>query len=142
MKITEIIPGTLFQCAEFSKIPLKQTLDVLKGYGIDIIVNMYKNPDTELIPYLYSYVYYPIPDGKVVDPKIEDVAKYLVKKISQGHIVCTHCHAGRNRSGFMNALVVKHFLEIDGDMAMQIVRDARPRAIDNVHFENYLRSLS
>jgi protein-tyrosine phosphatase len=117
-------------------------LDALNSYHIDIVVNLYKNRDTDLEKHLYKYVYYPISDGKYIDPMVVDIAEYLARMISKGHVVYTHCHAGRNRSGFVNALVVRLVLGVSGEEAMNIVRRKRPRAIDNIHFENYLKGLS
>jgi len=141
VKLTEILPGVLYQSAEFPKITIKEKLSILETYGIDIVVNLYKNPDEELEDRIYRYIYFPMSDGKVINQDICKFSNYVAKKIVNGHAVLTHCHAGRNRSGFFNALVVRKVLKISGEQALEYVRRKRPRAIDNIYFEEYLRKL-
>ena len=55
--------------------------------------------------------------------------------------VVIHCRAGRNRSGLLSALVVRELLRIDGARALAHVQQARPRAIANEAFADYLKEL-
>jgi protein-tyrosine phosphatase len=142
MKLTEIIPGKLYQSAEFkNSLTTTERLSILNCYRIDVVVNVYKNHDTKLARYLYNYIYYPLSDGKKIDGNVNNIANKVAAMIKAGHKVLVHCHAGRNRSGFVNALVVMKVLRVSGKEALEIVRLHRPRAIDNINFETYLRSL-
>lgn len=140
MNIVEIIPGKLYQSAEFKKnLTTADKVSILDGYNIDVVINVYKNKDTELSKILNAYLYHPLADGKYIDGTIMIVADRAASLIKQGHVVLTHCHAGRNRSGFVNALIAMRVLRLSGEEALNLVRERRPRAIDNESFERYLR---
>jgi len=142
MRIYEILPGKLYQSGEFRKLPIDEKLHSLGKYGIDTVVNLYKNEDNELKEYLYEYIYNPLSDGKNFDSEqVMEIVETITDIIMGGHKVLVHCHVGRNRSGLINALVVMQVARCTGDEAIRIVRKARPRAIDNDEFERFIREL-
>jgi len=142
MNIYTVIPGRLFQCAEFINKPIEHKLGALMSHKIDVVINVYKHRDEELEEYLYRYWYDPIPDGKSFDPKVVlIIAHEATELIRHGHVVLVHCHAGRNRSGLVSALIAREYLGISGAAAMELVRTRRPRAIDNQYFEDFLKEL-
>jgi protein-tyrosine phosphatase len=90
-----------------------------------------------------TYLHSPLPDGKITN--VMDwsaLAKGVQDHLNRGGTALIQCHAGRNRSGFLAALVVARTMGMTGEEAMEFVRIRRPRAIANPHFEDYLRSLS
>ena len=143
MKIYEILPNALYQSAEFFKLPIREKLKNLSEFGIDIVVNLYKNEDKELEKHLFAYVYFPMPDGKTFDVKgVETLSSLMAQSVFAGHRVLTHCHAGRNRSGFVNAMALWKIVPgMTGRKALELVRERRPNAIDNPYFEKYLLNL-
>jgi protein-tyrosine phosphatase len=142
MKFTTIIPGKLYQGAEFkSNLTADDKMSILDCQGIDVVINVYKNEDNLLAKCLHRYIYHPLSDGTKIDGTINIVAGTASGLIREGHTIFTHCHAGRNRSGFVNALIVMKVLRISGKDALEYVRMKRPGAIDNIYFEQYLLSL-
>lgn len=140
MRIHTIIPGKLYQCAEFIKVPLNTKLAALNEYGIDSIVNLYSHSDRELEMEMYEYIFCPMPDGVTFDPmEVMEVVYRAVDLIKMGHVVLTHCHAGRNRSGFVNALIVKDLWKCSGEEALRVVRAGRPRSVATPIFEEFVR---
>jgi protein-tyrosine phosphatase len=141
MKIHTIIPDALYQRGEFYKFPLQQKLDGLKAYGIDVVVNTIVRSDTELIPYLHSYIHQPLPDGKsIYKMMIYNAAREAIDAIDDGHVVLTHCHAGKNRSGLINCLIVMELLDMTGTEALAFVRQGRPNAVANPYFQSLLHN--
>lgn len=139
MKIYEIMPS-LYQRGEFVKLP--DRISNIKELGIDIVINLVNVHDLALRQHLFWYAHYPIGDGKSIDSQLlYELATYAAYYIQGGHKVLTHCHAGRNRSGFVNALIVMQLLDISGKKAMKVVRDARPNAIANPYFEYLLTNI-
>lgn len=66
----------------------------------------------------------------------------LARYIEAGGRVLTMCNAGRNRSGLLSALIVRELTGLPGAAAMAVVREHRPNAIANPHFERFLEELS
>jgi protein-tyrosine phosphatase len=138
VRLHPIIPGRLYQSANFMRV--ENRVEVLRAYGITTVVSLW-HPDLELRDAV-RYLHLHIPDGKRLDAApVEDLALTVASDIRNGGVALVHCHAGRNRSGLLNALVVREMTNCTGLEAMQLVRRRRPRAIANPVFEAYLTGL-
>jgi hypothetical protein len=138
MKVNEILPGKLYQRGRFLTIGKEDKLATLAEHGIDVVVNLSGDPDPHLCG-IFCYMCYQVSDGQGVPPYYHEIADVLTEFIWQGHGVLTHCRAGRNRSGLLNALIVRRYLNVTGAKALEIVREGRPRSCgSNPFFEEYL----
>jgi len=142
MKFYAILPDNLYQRGEFIKASLDEKLAALKSIGADVIVNVWTHEDKEIIPYLDEYIYYPMTDGNNFDPlELIDLAEYVADVIWSGHCVIIHCHAGRNRSSLVSALVLRELYDMTGEQAMDCVCVCRPNAFGNKYFADFLKGL-
>jgi len=142
MRATPILPGKLYQGPEFGNRPLQEKLSLIRDNRIDVVINVYKNPDVKLRERMYEYIYFPMSDGKTFNAlELMDLAERAADLLRAGYVIYTHCHAGRNRSGFLNALIVRDYCNIPGHQALQHVRQMRPRAVDNEYFEWFLEEI-
>jgi protein-tyrosine phosphatase len=140
MKIYEIIPGKLYQSKKTHDEPDK--LASIKELGIDVIVNLWHSPDEDLTDKVVKYFNFPMKDGNEVDIEYcEKVANIIVKRINKGHVVLVHCYGGRNRSGLINAFVVRQMHNITGKQARKFIISKRPNALVNAVFSEVLDSL-
>lgn len=88
------------------------------------------------------YIHCPIPDGKQVLPALlNSVVRSAMPTIRNGRSVLVHCHAGRNRSALLAALIVRERLGISGAEAVRYLRSRRPNALANEAFVEYLNGL-
>lgn len=151
MKLNTIIPERLYVRGNALGLDRENKIRSLLDANISLVVNLWSRVDwdftqrAESLPYHFQYVNYPIPDG--VLPRVDKVA--LLQTASKidvhlrlGNSALVQCHAGRNRAGLLAALVVRLYCDISGTAAMEMVRIRRPRAIDNLDFEQWLGSLS
>lgn len=143
MKIREIIPGKLYTRGRFDRHSKETKLKSLREQGIGIVVNLIKRFDEDLAgPDGLEYYSLPIADGEDWDQAMVLALSYrMAERIREGQRILVHCNAGRNRSGLVCALIVRELWGISGSEALEYVRKKRPRAVDNPHFEEYLRSL-
>ena len=142
--------GLVFQRGKLKRLDTTRMEDAFEHHGIEIVVglngpkrdeNLQKLHDDELI----DYFFYPIPDNKLS----EEDAKWLLTVASNiaadikytGASVLSHCNAGRNRSGLMNALIIKELAHCTGKEAREIVQRERPNALANDHFVAFLDGL-
>lgn len=144
MKIHEIIPGSLYQRGRFDKWTKERKLAELAELKIDVVANLIRIPDEDICgPDGVEYYMLPIADGKIKDGDLLNrLATRLLQRILEGHKVLVHCNAGRNRSGLLSALIVRKYFKISGREALNYVRERRPEAVANPHFEEYLEGLS
>jgi protein-tyrosine phosphatase len=141
--IHEILPGQLYQSANLLKMDEGAKRETIRALKISMVANLWRWPDPVLAT-MWGVGYYHVPmgDGKVIDREtLEALAANAVAHIRAGGRVLTQCHAGRNRSGMLSALIVRELLGVSGPEAVEIVRKARPRAIANPHQEDYLENL-
>ena len=134
-KLHAIIPSKLYQRGEF-----ECTDAHLAENGIKLVVGLAGKRDMSLkIPYIWN----PIPDGKKLDPDaIIKLARTVIEEHNRlGGAILVHCHAGRNRSGLLSALLVMAFKGVTGKAAVDVVRNGRPRALANLAFVNFLSDI-
>ena len=147
MKIYEILSHTLYQRGTLLRHPTAAKWVFLDSLGITGIVNLYK-ADADLQVWSLAHparVYWhrPIADGVRLDPKpLLTLASEVERHIrSDRGRVLVMCHAGRNRSGLVSALIIRQLLRCSGAGALAHVRSRRPHAVANTVFAAYLGSL-
>jgi protein-tyrosine phosphatase len=140
MKIYEIIPGKLYQSKKTHDEPDK--LASIKALGINVIVNLWHSSDEDLVDEVDKYFNFPMKDGKEVDLEYcETVASIIVKRIKKGYVVLVHCYGGRNRSGLINAFVIRQLRNLTGKEARKFIISKRPNSLVNKQFSKVLDSL-
>lgn len=142
MKVHTILPG-LYQRGRTDGLGLAEKVAGCRELGITGAVNLYSKADGELAG-VVEYWHIPIADGELVGETaamLDGVARMIKHSMSRGGGWMVQCRAGRNRSGLLSALVVRQVLGLNGEMALELVRQRRPRAVANPHFEAYLASL-
>lgn len=138
MEIYEIIPGKLYQSG------IIESYVLLDERHIAVVINMTNDKDSIALargsgPYMRA----PILDGPLPYQGILDaVVTFAVTHIINGYPVLVHCAAGLNRSGLVNALIVRQIRGISGAEAIAHVRRARPGALFNETFVKYLETLA
>jgi protein-tyrosine phosphatase len=140
MRIYTILPG-LYQSARFTNVVNK--VDMLQALGINRVVSLWKlDPDLEACEEI-RYDFHRMPDGKTlhVEP-LNVLADILACGIILGDKCLCHCYGGRNRSAFLNTLIVRELKGCTGAQALAIVRAGRPGSVVNPVFEAHLLSLS
>lgn len=141
MKIHTILPDQLYQRGEIRHRPQQDKYNSLRTHHITQIIDLYGKPDL-LLPPDIEYRHHPISDGTRLHPDpLLVLAARAAAHIRNAGRVLTLCHAGRNRSGLMSALIVRHMLGVSGSDAIHVVRQGRPNAIANPTFITYLESL-
>jgi protein-tyrosine phosphatase len=137
------ITGGLFQRGAAHEVDRDDKLATLRAEGVTMVINMALHPDDDIRgSKRIRYYHLPIPDSKV--PPMEPLLMLAGKAadhIRSGGGVLVQCHAGRNRSGFMSALIVRALTGCSGAEAMEVVRAGRKNAIANPEFEAYLLAL-
>jgi protein-tyrosine phosphatase len=141
----EIMPG-LIQRGLFNEWSLERKKALVDGEHVGIIVNLTRTKDDELAEWFarigQRYIHQEIPDGKTYDIELmNSIAGEVVNWMRNGWTAVVHCRAGRNRSGFISALVVMEMLGVSGAEAVKIVQARRPLSLYNEHFVEYLESL-
>jgi protein-tyrosine phosphatase len=68
-------------------------------------------------------------------------AKIAAYQVHAGNKVLVTCQMGWNRSGIVTALTLYRLYKITGQEALEAVRNARPHALSNEFFADYLRKL-
>jgi protein-tyrosine phosphatase len=101
------------------------------------------DPEVPTTPNSILYIYWPILDSaELPDLSILDaLTDIVVRLIRDGHRVLVHCHRGKSRSGLFNALVAMKILQIDGETAVELIRERRPGALGNQIFVEHLQRL-
>lgn len=143
------IGDNVFQRGKLHKLSMQQKIKLFADYNITMVVGLALDKDPDLVKldkkYYIEYIFRPIPDGALCDTTRSSLLQ-LANKISDNILrestsVLCYCNAGRNRSGLMNALILRNLCMCSGKEALEIVRQERPRAVANEHFETFLRSL-
>ena len=142
MKVHQILPG-LYQRGHTDHLCFRGKAQAISTLGVTSAVNLWTKPDIDLAA-LLDYRHHPIPDGGLSDETaalLQALSQEIAASLSRGHGWLIQCHAGRNRSGLLSALVVRRVLRVPGAQALAHVRAHRPRAVDNDAFSAFLCSL-
>jgi hypothetical protein len=142
MKVHRIIPG-IYQRGHTEHLPVSDRLATCASLGITSAVNLW-TPRDDILGNTLNYYHFPIPDGLLsweTQRALEQLSEHIVRSLSVGDGWLIQCHAGRNRSGLLSALVVRQALGLSGRLALAHVRLMRPGSVANPHFEAYLNTL-
>lgn len=136
-------PETLWFSARTHQLEEGDCRKLLASCDIDFIVNLWHTRDDRLLGQ-YHYVHLPMPDGQL-RPEVVGVAERAVEEtilaLARRRHVLVHCWGGRNRSGLVVAMVLARIYGISGVEALSWVRSARPGALGNKHFCQYLEAM-
>ena len=144
LSVKEIVPECVYQRAQFYDFPAELKKSELERLGIGCVVCLIPKYDRDLCWLQDRYVHIPIPDGRVSEgcsALLLENACRVGKWIDDGVKALVHCRAGRNRSSLFSALLAVRSLGLTGAQSVDYLREKRPRALDNDHFERFLRSL-
>lgn len=147
MRFYEVLPGQLFMSGSFKRNPYQIKFSTIQKHRISVVVCTLRTPDPDMYHWATNaparqYIVEPLSDGREVPvDRYNFVANRVIRQIQSGRIVLVHCIAGRNRSGLVSGLVARQLLKISGEEALAVVRKARPTALVNPVYEQYLRSL-
>jgi len=138
----------VLQRGHLERLSYDELRSLFDGYDITHVVGLARKENMilrQLDDEQFSwYHYYPIPDNKLPKATADDlmtIAHDIAVDLQGKEAVLSYCNAGRNRSGLMNALILRELLSLTGKEALEMVRRERPRAIANEHFEAFLLGL-
>ena len=135
MEIVEVYPN-LFQS---SAIRFPWDEKKIRELGINVVIDLAGGFDPHM-KFLDQYLYWPFEDKEELPDlnSLKTVAKFGKANLLCNKRVLTHCTAGYNRSGLVNAMILMIYLGFRGPRAIESVRQARPGALYNQTFVNYL----
>jgi protein-tyrosine phosphatase len=142
-RIVTVLPGQLYVSANTLRATPGQHRAIVSEYGISHAVSVWNRTlDVNWSLYGVHVSWFPMPDGKAIDvARVTAAVARCLQEIALGGRVLIQCHAGRNRSMFVAALVVRELHGCPGAVALAHVRAVKPSAVANPAFEAYLRSL-
>jgi protein-tyrosine phosphatase len=111
-------------------------------HGIDVIFDLDSDLDVGVptIPDQVLYVYFPFEDRELPDlRRLHAIAQMGASMIQNGHSVLSHCGMGHNRSALLAGLILT-YLGINGDEAVERIRQRRRGALYNHIFADYLQA--
>jgi protein-tyrosine phosphatase len=83
-----------------------------------------------------------IDDGQIPDTgKLGLIVDLVTAAIGSSKVALVHGAAGINRSGLINALVVRKYRTVSGREALDTVREACPGAVSNADFARYVEAM-
>lgn len=155
MKLIEVWKGQIYQRGEFRKLPLAVKRARLIEAGIIAVLNVSPRCDGELSQAMGGatgfYLHAPIPDSPNADFGIvEEAAMWGLRSLEYGKLLAgnaggvgsqallVHCHAGRNRSSLLSAILLMELHGLTGVEAVAHMRRVRPNALATSAFVDYL----
>jgi len=125
--------------------PLNDQVEALGRAGVALVVNCASDADWGLAFYVSAYHHAPFGDNSHFRerlPIIEDAVRDAADTLRNGNNVLVHCFYGANRSGLVNALVIREIERCTGAEALARLRQRRRGACgSNDHFVAYLEGL-
>jgi protein-tyrosine phosphatase len=118
---------------------------LIKNEGFDVLVlctTSYQPSDSEFSG--IEIIRCPFDDSRLTNESLQIAkqgAKQVANALKQDKKVLTTCHAGLNRSGFVNALALHQLLRKSGSEIVKLIQMCRPGALFNESFVNYLNKL-
>lgn len=149
MKVYTILPDALYQRGKMHHIGLAEKRAALRHLGVGVVVGLAPSRADNGLAELdkageVMYYHHPIPDGAVRNggaAELRLAADVARLAYDRQVAVLSHCNAGRNRSGLFCALILRHWAGMSGLEAIAHVRAARPRALANQAFVEFLSGL-
>ncbi len=136
MELHEVIPG-LFIRGHFEK--NKDKISTLKEAGISTVVCLLDKVDWDLLTSGIALLRYPLTDGKHVNEVNVKYAVDSVVRARESNVkVLVHCQGGKNRAGLVVALAIMRLCKCTPEVALNVLRSARPGAVNNRVFEEYI----
>lgn len=119
--------------------------DVAAEYRIAMVLNVAPHPNPKMAFYVLTYRHVPFGDNsqfRSALPNIEPAVAEAAATLTAGGNVLTHCYYGVNRSGLVNALIIRDIEKCSGRDALARLRERRRGACGgNDHFVAYLNDL-
>lgn len=143
IKVHMILPERLYQRGDMHHHPREAKSEMITRLRLGLVVSLYGPRDEDLSELLAGqYIHNPIPDGVRTDfDALAKIADRAIEIAAGKGAILTICHAGRNRSGLLSALIVRRLNGVSGAEALRVVRAGRPRAVANPNFAAYLEGL-
>jgi protein-tyrosine phosphatase len=142
MKLIEIWPGQIYQRGEFRKLPLAEKLARMADRGINMVLNVSPRNDAELAQAMgYRYRHTHIADSAHADFEAVELAVVWALNgltATPENRLLVHCHAGRNRSSLLSAILLMELHGLSGIEAVAHLRKVRPNALATGAFVDYL----
>jgi protein-tyrosine phosphatase len=89
-----------------------------------------------------TYVRWPIEDADLPAlDRLEALVEFAAAFLRAGQPVLVHCAQGLNRSGLVVALLLRAVDGVSGKEAVRRIRRARPYALVNTRFKDYVEAL-
>ncbi len=106
---------------------------------INVVIDLENVLDPN-VPESIIYIYWAIEDGPLPDTNILwGIAGFGAQMVKNGYKVLSHCVGGFNRSSLMNACIIKTLNpELSGTKIIELIRKARPGALSNPTFFDFL----
>lgn len=125
----EVLPGVLYQRGHFLTWSYREKGILLQDYGIDTVVNLWRPVDGDLANRAIYLTWHMETDEPPKDATaLVGFVAYLLRR---GHTALVHCEAGRNRSAWLCARLVREVAGVGPEEALRVVREAIPNAAIN-----------
>lgn len=144
--VNTLIDGKLYQRSQIMTWQRPVKMALLDDYKIDCVVNLWPKIDPDFwgtTPVMYLQV--PAePSTEVLRAHCVALAKFIAEELKSGSIksALVLCEAGKTRSVFFSILVCKHYLDISGQAAMELVLSKIPSTSLKPKMISYLEGLA
>lgn len=142
-----IVPGQLYQRANFLSWPRWQKEKLLKEHNIRVVVNLWSKSDPEVSSdseQVYVYLHYWISGAKIPpEQELRGLLDFLMNCSKMGWPILIHCEAGVNRSVFLATLLAMRIQDFPNNgVALMHIREKFGRVKLNPKFLAYLENLT
>lgn len=132
--VNTIIPGRLYQRANFLTWPYASKRAMLTRLEVDVVVNLWRPLDSDLADdgrggervYLNVHM-----RGDAPPPNAMALVRYLTDMLANGSRMLVHCEAGRNRSAWLCARLLMSAAGAAPLQAIGAVQECIPNAAIN-----------
>ena len=139
MKVYEVIPHLYIRGGFPGSWTPAIVVDGLRQHGIKSVLALHPHGEPALANSLeLEYRYTRMVDGPKLPPETEDCVDWVVRRVNKEWSTLVMCRGGRNRSGLVVALTVQDVIGCSGAEAIEILRRARPTALSNEVFAQYV----
>jgi len=142
MKVNEIVPGLVIRGQLNKEWSRDRMLEELAAINVTAVLAVNHRGVRQLDGIAFDsvrYVHWPMADGADVPDGVEHLGIYVAHHTTHrpGRVLVM-CNAGRNRTGLVTCLALRHILGINGAQALEFLRGKRPGAVANAAFERFL----